>query len=179
MRESRIARRYARALFQAALRAEAVEAVDQALQNLMATLQDQPALKHLMLNPLMPRERKQQLVRQVLGRNTHPLVASLLDVLVDKRREGLVSEIRQEFERLRDDHLGVVRVQARTAYPLDSQQEQALIRSLQQRTGRRVMLEVQVDPSLIGGVVVRIGDTILDGSVHGQLDRLRHYLLNA
>lgn len=179
MREGKIARRYARALFQAAVRAEAVEAVDQALQQLLSTFEAQPGLRSLLLNQLLPRERKQLLVQQAIGRQTHPLLASLLNVLVDKRREHLVSSIAQEFGLLRDDHLGIARVQARTAYPLDSEQEQALIRNLQRRTGRKVMLEVQVDPSLIGGIVVRIGDTVLDGSVLGQLQRLRQYLLNA
>ncbi len=179
MRESKIARRYARALFQAALRADAVQAVDRALQELLDILREQPALHQLMLNPLIPRERKQELVQESIGRRTHPLLASLLNLLVDKRRERLLPDIAQEYAQMRDDHLGVVRVQARTAYPLDSQQEQALIQSLQRRTGRTVVLDVQVDPSLIGGILVRIGDTVIDGTVRGQLQRLRQYLMNA
>lgn len=179
MREGKVARRYARALFNAAVRTQAVEAVNEALQQLLNTLRDHPPLQQLLLNPLIPRERKKQMVQQSIGRFTHPLLASLLDVMVQKRREGLLPEVAQEFSNLRDEHLGIVRVQAATAYPLDSEQQQALIRGLERRTGRQVVLETRVDPSLIGGVVVRIGDTIIDGSVRGQLARLKQYLLNA
>jgi len=178
MREGKVARRYARALFHAAVRTHAVEAVNDALQQLLDTLREQPPLQHLLVNPLIPRERKQQMVQETIGRHTHPLLASLLSVLVDKRRERLLPEVAHAFAQLRDEHLGIVRVQATTAYPLDSQQEQALIHSLERRTDKRVVLETHVDPSLIGGIVVRIGDTIIDGSVRGQLLRLRQYLLN-
>lgn len=179
MRLERVARRYARALFNAALHAQVVQAVDEALQQLLNTLQENQPLQRLLLNPLIPRERKRQLVQEAIGRQTHPLVASLLGVLVDKRREPILPEVVHEFARLRDEHLGVVRVQATTAYPLDEEQRQALIRSLEQRTGKTVLLDLQTDPSLIGGIVVRIGDTIIDGSVRGQLLRLKQYLLNA
>lgn len=178
MREERVARRYARALFNAAVRAQSIEPVNEALQQLLSVLHEQPPLRYLLLNPLIPRERKQQMVQETIGRNTHPLLASLLSVLVDKRRERLLPEVAREFGELRDEHLGIVRVQATTAYPLDSQQQEALIRSLERRTSRTVVLDTRVDPSLIGGIVVRIGDTIIDGSVRGQLLRLRQYLLN-
>ncbi|MEJ5252944.1 MAG: ATP synthase F1 subunit delta [Chthonomonadetes bacterium] len=179
MRQERVARRYARALFNAALHEQAIQAVDEALQQLLNTLQEQPSLHRLLVNPLIPRERKQQLVQEAIGRHTHPLVASLLGVLVDKRREPILPEVVREFEELRDEHLGIIRVQATTARPLDEEQQQALIRSLEQRTGKTVLLSLQTDPSLIGGIVVRIGDTIIDGSVRGQLLRLKQYLLNA
>ncbi len=179
MREGKVARRYARALFNAAVRTQAVEAVNEALQQLLNTLQEQPPLQRLLLNPLIPRERKQQMVQQSIGRQTHPLLASLLNVLVDKRRERLLPEVAREFGDLRDEHLGIVRVQVYTAYPLDSQQEQTLVQSLQRRTGKMVVLQTHVDPTLIGGIVVRIGDTIIDGSVRGQLLRLKQHLLNA
>lgn len=179
MREGRVARRYARALFNSALHAQALEAVDEALQQLLDTLREQPPLQQLLLNPLIPRERKKQLVQEAIGRYTHPLVASLLNVLVDKRREPLLAEVVRGFEQLRDEHLDVVRVQATTAYPLDSQQEQSLRQNLERRTGKTVILEVHTDPSLIGGVTVRIGDTVIDGSIRGQLLRMKQYLLNA
>lgn len=179
MREGKVARRYARALFNAAVRSQAVEAVNEALQQLLETLREHPPLQQLLLNPLIPRERKQQMVQQSIGRYTHPLLASLLDVLIDKRRERLLPDVAREFGNLRDEHLGIARVQATTAYPLDSEQQQALIRGLERRTSKTVVLETQVDPSLIGGIVVRIGDTIIDGSVRGQLLRLKQYLLNA
>jgi F-type H+-transporting ATPase subunit delta len=179
MREERVAKRYARALFNAAVRTQAVDAVSEALQQLLNTLHEQPPLRTLLLNPLIPRERKQQMVQEAIGRQTHPLLASLLSVLVDKRRERLLPEVAREFGELCDEHMGIARVRATTAYPLDSQQEHALVRGLEQRTGKTVVLQTNVDPSLIGGIVVRIGDTIIDGSVRGQLLRLRQYLLNA
>lgn len=179
MREGRVARRYARALFNSALHAQVIEAVDEALQQVLSTLREQPLLRQLLLDPLIPRERKGQMVQQTLGRDTHPLVASLLNLLVDKRREALLADVVREFERLRDEHLGIVRAQATVAYPFDSEQEQALRHSLERRTGKTVLLDVETDPSLIGGVVVRIGDMVIDGSIRGQLLRLKQYLLNA
>lgn len=179
MREERVARRYARALFQASLRAQTVDAVQDALQELLRRLHEQPPLQRLLQNPLIPRDRKQALVHEGIGRHSHPLVASLLRTLVGKRRERLLPSIAQEFTELYEEHQGLVRISATVAYPLDAQQEQALIRSLQQRTGKTVILETRTDSSLVGGIVLRIGDTIIDASISGQLQRLRQYLLNA
>lgn len=179
MREERVARRYARALFQAAVQQQAVEEVGNAFQELLRTLEEQPALQQLLRNPLMARERKQKVVQQALGAQIHPLLASLLNLMIAKRREPLIEEVFREYGKLYDEHMGILRVQAVTARPMDELQERALIQSLERRTGKTVIVDKQVDPSLIGGIVVRIGDTVIDGSVQGQLQRLRHYLLNA
>ncbi|MCS6950249.1 MAG: ATP synthase F1 subunit delta [bacterium] len=174
-----MARRYARALFNAAVQQQMVEEVGNSFRELLHTLEEQPALRQLLLNPLMARERKQQLVQQALAGKVHPLLVSLLNVMIRKRRENVLEEVFHEYGKLYDEHLGILRVQAISARPIDELQERALVRSLEQRTGKTVVLDKQVDPSLIGGIVVRIGDTVIDGSVHGQLQRLRHYLLNA
>lgn len=179
MREERVARRYARALFNAAVQQQAVEEVGNSFQELLRTLQAQPALQQLLQNPLMARERKQQLTQQALDGKIHPLLASLLNLMIQKRREAVLDEVFREYGKLYDEHLGILRVQAVTARPMDELQEQSLVRSLERRTGKTILVEKQVDSALIGGIIVRIGDTVIDGSVHGQLQRLKQYLLNA
>jgi F-type H+-transporting ATPase subunit delta len=109
-----------------------------------------------------------------LGLST--LVRNLLFVLIDHRRITQIGEIRVAFEDMVDEHLGFVRGEVQSAEPLDKSQLDALQTELDAISGKRVKMKTSVDPSLLGGVVARLGSTVYDGSIRGQLDDMRRKL---
>jgi F-type H+-transporting ATPase subunit delta len=174
----KVAKRYARALFNAAQKIGSLEAVQNDL-TLMDTLWRQtPALPRLLESPLVPAEKKRELLDKTLSGQLNAATRAFLYLLIEKRREEILPAVHEEFLRLADDAAGLIRAQATVALPLDESERAALLAGLQQRTGKRIELQVNVDPAILGGVVVRMKDTVIDGSVRGALERLREQMLH-
>ena len=176
--ETKVAKRYASALFAVAGRSGKSDAVQRDLDTLVGLWEQTPALQRAMESPLIPAERKTALIDQLFGKDLDPLTRSFLHLLVEKRREELLRAVRVEYRRQADVAAGLVRAEAIVAAPLDDAQLADLVASLQDRTGKRIELNVDVDPFILGGVVVRMQDTIIDGSVRGALERLREQMLH-
>ncbi len=177
MQDERIARRYARALFNAAHQQNLLSEVDQYLTQMAEMMSLHPRLLQLIHNPMIPIDVKERAVLSALEHAEMPeLVKALTILLIRKRRETLIQAVLQEFETLFDAELGEIRVTAKSARPLDEQQMQQLVSSLAQRTGRNIKLTTEVEPSLMGGLIVNIGDTVIDGSIRGRLAHLRGLL---
>lgn len=177
MNDERIARRYARALFNAARQQNILQEVDTALAQLADMMTQYPKLLQLIHNPMIAAEFKEKAVLNALEPLDVPeLVKALTILLIRKRRETFVRAVWQEFETLFDNELGEIRVTAKSARPLDDMQKQQLVDSLAKRTGRSIKLTAEVDPALMGGLSVQIGDTVIDGSIRGHLTQLRALL---
>lgn len=174
MNGSRVARRYARAAFDLALDHHDIDgwlADLHAIHRFVAI--DEVAA--LMENPAIPFGTKQDLIEQSLpgiGR----LRRNFLSVLVQNGRARELGATVSAFERLVNEHRGVAVAQVSTAVPLDDKESTEVARRLEALLGKRVVLEKRVDSSLIGGVVARIGDRLIDGSIAGQLSALRDQL---
>ncbi len=97
-------------------------------------------------------------------------------MIIDHRRIAILDEIREAFELLLDERMGFVRAEVTSAAPLDQQRSAGLESELSNLTGKRMRLRFAVDPELLGGVVARIGSTVYDGSLRGQLQQLRRQL---
>lgn len=176
-RDLRAAKRYATALFQAAQKNGKLEVVERDLDTVLDLMKLTPALLDMWESPLVPSGRKRDLLARTLGSTIDTLTLSFLRLLVDKRREEILEAVRGEMHHLGDAARHLVRAEATFAVAPTSEEQTALIRSLEKRTGENVQLTVQVDPAILGGVVVRLHDTIIDGSVRGTLERLREQLL--
>jgi F-type H+-transporting ATPase subunit delta len=107
------------------------------------------------------------------------LVKRFYAYLIDQRRLVAFDAIEAEFVRLADEAAGRVKARVRAAQPLSAQQRTRLERALAARAGRAVELEVEVDPTLVGGLVAQLGDTVYDGSLKTQLEQLRGTLLGS
>lgn len=173
MVDLRVARRYARALFEVALKHGQLEQTSEELASLRTLMRASEELRRFFYSPLVPRDYKAMRLRRILKDRILPFVMRLLELLVEKRRENLFEAICDEFERLKEAHLQVERAIITSAVPLDEAQQTALIQKLEQTTGKKILPMFKVDPSLIGGVRIRIGDYQIDGSLRGALDRLR------
>lgn len=177
MREESVARRYAAALFEQAHRTGTLNEAQADLENVARTLIETPRLAAILMQPLITEANKKAALKAALEGRISLRTLGFLNLLVDKRRIDLLAEVEQEFSRRVREFNNVALANATSAVPLTETEAAALKRSLEARTGKNIDLRTSVDPSLIGGVLVRIGDTVYDGTVKGNLERLRERLL--
>jgi len=178
MKSTTAALRYAKALFSLAKDEHRTREVRQELENLGSLFHDHAELREALLTPLHPLEQRKAVLAALAARvGSSPLVRNFLSFLVDQRRLLNFEAIRQEFVRLADEDAGLTTARVVSASPLDERRRDRLRRALSERTGREVRLEVEVDPSLIGGAVAQVGDLVFDGSLRTQLSALRATLM--
>lgn len=178
MIERRIVRRYASALFAAASDADVVDRVESDLGFVSYVIESSPALWEALTSPIIPRTKKEDILVDLFGENVHEITLAYLKLLVAKRREEALRETESEYVELANEARGIVEAEVTSAIALDEDQEKKLVSKLVAMTGKSIQLSKKVDPSVIGGVLVRIGDTVIDGSVRGQLAALRDGLLS-
>lgn len=140
-------------------------------------IRQSPQLKSIFQNPAVSSARK----RAVIGRLAQSLglarqIRNFLFVAADRGRIGQLSEIREAFEALLDQKLGFIRADVTSAQPMGDTQKQKLEAQLSRLSAKRIRPYYTVDPALVGGVIARVGSTVYDGSVRGQLDSLRRKL---
>jgi F-type H+-transporting ATPase subunit delta len=179
MADLSIARRYTQALFQTARKAGTIERVETDLERVDALIRTQPNLLRVLRAPTIPRPRKKELVRRLFESDLSSLSLRFLFLLIDKRREALLPEINREFRALSYQARNILPVTATVATHLTPEERTRLAEALSRRTGKTVELAEELDPGLMGGIVLRLGDTIIDGSIAGQLRRLRQQLAGA
>ncbi len=173
---STAARRYAEAAFEVGLRDGTVDAWRRELDAAAGIIGD-PTVLRTLENPAIPLETRTGLLAALKPSVSQP-VLNLILLLVRRGRIGTLSLVAAEFRRLDDRRNGVTVASATSASLLDSGEVAALTQQLEVLTGGRVELTLQIDPSLLGGLVVRVGDRLIDGSVRGRLERLRTQLVS-
>ena len=177
MPSSQAARRYARALFELANEEGQTDAIRGELQGLRGLLDQSRELREAVLTPLRPAAERKGVVRAIAERGAvSGTVVHFLSLLIDQRRLLDFTGIQEEYERLANEASGLLTAAVTSAAPLDSERQERLRSALAARTGRQIQLDVSVDPSLIGGVIAKVGDTLYDGSVRTQLEQLQHNL---
>jgi len=178
MIEPRIVRRYAAALFARARNADIIDRIESDLGLVSFTLTSCPDLMDAMTSPVVPAEKKHAIIKGVFGGKVHEITLSYLDLLVSKRREEAAAATESEFVDMANEARGIVDADVTTAVQMSEEQELALRAKLSVVTGKNVQIKLAVDPGMIGGVEVRIGDRVIDGSIRGQLAALREQLLS-
>ncbi len=175
-----VANQYATALLDSASRPGSglqVEAALNQVETFAAVLKSSSELRTVMLSPAVAFSQKRKLLTRLSGEiGLHSLTRDFLLVVTRKRRLPLLAAVVQRLEALLDERHGVVRALVSSAQPLDEPNRQRLEAAVARRTGKQVRCAYDADPTLIGGVEVRVGSTVLDGSVRGQLEVLRRRL---
>ena len=170
-RRDTASRRYAEAAFQVAQAANALDRWQADLAALGGAL-DIPELRAVMEHPAIPFAAKEKVLRRaVTDVGVEPL--NLILLMIRRGRPGAIPAMRRHFEELVRRERGIAKAEIRSALPLDDQDRAELERTLGRLAGREVELTELVDPSLIGGISVRIGDRLYDASVRSRLQRLR------
>jgi F-type H+-transporting ATPase subunit delta len=175
-RDERVAERYARALFLIAERRGMIFEALEGLQRLRTLARADRRIGPYFRSPLVPLARKRALLRDELAAGPFPPVASLVDLLLRKKRLALFPTVVDEYERRVRRWQGLQAAEAVSAVPLTPDQLERLHARLERVTGLTLELETRVDPELIGGLYVRIGDHVIDYSVQGLLASLQERL---
>ena len=167
-------RRYADAAFEIALRDGTVETWRRDLDAASVTL-GSGELESVLANPAIPLDQRVAVAEKVFASLSGP-ARNLVLLLVRRNRIGQLPRVAAEFRRLDDRRNGVTHATATSAAKLPADEVKAITARLEELTGGQIALDTDVDPSLLGGVVVRVGDRLIDGSVRGRLERLRNQL---
>jgi F-type H+-transporting ATPase subunit delta len=178
MSQRTVARRYATAFYEEANEAGVLEDVDDDVLLLRETLQEPThPLSRFFESPVIPQEKKDAIIRELLEDRVAELTVRFLRLLVHKDRETMTKSILDQYQALRDEQRGIVDAHVTVAEPLADEDRETILEALEERTGQSVRLHVEEDPDLVGGLVIRIGDRVFDGSVRNKLanlhDRLR------
>ncbi len=176
-RSSTDARRYAEAAFQVAVDGDSVDAWNDALARAAEAFAE-PRVAEVLTNPTLPRQDRRHVLERVLVQPLPEQVLNLVGLLMQRRRIELLPLVSSEFQRLVDRRGGVSSATVTSATELTGDERRELTDRLVQLTGGPVRLATAVDPALIGGIVVRLGDRQFDGSVRGRLERLRSRLVS-
>lgn len=179
MRDETVARNYAEALFDLARRHEGLEVFGEAIATVAGLVDEDPKLRQFLETPRIDAEDKKEALKKALAGRVPPMLVNFLLVVIDKRRQRLISTIATEFAGLVDEHESRAHVEVTVAQPLDDATTAALDERLSRLLGKTAVSHVRVDPSILGGVVVRAGDTIYDGSLRRRLSLMRRQLMTA
>ncbi len=171
------ARRHAQAVFQIALEQNELDRWRNDL-GMIAEAMNDPLLYAFLENPKIHFDVKTRILSQRLE-GISPLAMNLALLLVAKKRLGIVEEIVYEYGRLVDEHRGIAHAKVATAIPLDEKDRDSVTHRLSDALGKDILLITQVDPSIIGGLTVRIGDKLIDGSTKNRLQALKKILVGA
>jgi F-type H+-transporting ATPase subunit delta len=166
------ARRYAEAAFEIAERDDSLEAWRDGLAVAEERL-TAPEAMHLLASPAIPARARLEVLGRILGTDVSGAPRNLLALLVIRGRIESLPAVRREFTRLYHRRVGIVEATVTSATELSPQEVEALGARLASLTGSRIELVQRVEPALLGGLTVRIGDRLIDGSVRGRLERLR------
>jgi F-type H+-transporting ATPase subunit delta len=173
--QASLAGRYATALFELARDEQQLEAVGTSVSALKQALGESSELRELTTSPLVSREDALKAVSATAGAmNLDPITGKFLGVLANNRRLGQLPAVIRYFNLLAASHRGETTAEVTSAHPLDDGQVAALKANLKTRIGRDVAVDLSVDPTILGGLVVKIGSQMIDGSIRTKLNNLAH-----
>ncbi|GFO53561.1 ATP synthase subunit delta [Geomonas sp. Red276] len=177
MSTNAIAKRYAKALVQLGSEAGSVESFNTELSSFGALLSSNRELSAVFGNPAYGMEAKAEILKELIAmQKLSPYVSNLLMLLLERGRLSVLPQIADSYSKYADELSGVIRPTLTSGLPLEAGQINEIKAALEKSTGKKVELKVEVDPTLIGGVVTKIGDKVFDGSVRTQLARIQDTL---
>jgi F-type H+-transporting ATPase subunit delta len=179
VRSGTVARNYAEALLATARRHDLVERCGDLMDTVAGVVAADPKLHGVFESPRVPKALKKQLVERALKHVAPPQFIRFLQAIVQRGRQGLLSEIAQEYEQLVDRHLNRVHALVSTARPVDDELARTISRRLAEVFTQTVLPHFRTEPALLGGIVVRVGDRVFDGSLRRKLKLLRNRMLHA
>lgn len=177
MSNNALAKRYAKALVQLGSEGGLIDRFRDELSIIGSLFKANSELRAAFADPALTQEQKKNIMKDLAAKAAcSELVGNFLLLLVDKNRVAFLGQIVQTYEKLADEFSGVIRPVITTAFPLDNGQIGAIQVALEKKTGKKVVPQMVVDQSLLGGIVTQIGDIAYDNSVKTQLKRIKDIL---
>ena len=175
-----VSKRYARALFQLGTEGKQVEPIGRALNDVAAAMASSAELRTVFEDPKNAPETKRKVIQAIAQKaGAPPMLVNALAMLADRNRLMHVQGIADAYQAMAEQAAGRLRAEVISATPLPDAYYRELEKTLSEATGRQVTLVKRQDPTLIGGVVTRVGDTVFDGSIKNRLRDIRHQMLVA
>ena len=174
---SNISKRYARAFFEIAGEEKKLEQYYNELHQFSSMMSENKDMGGFLANPIFEQEVKKNVLEKIIGKMTlSPMTVNFLKLLVDKNRIDVLPDIDTCYRLMMDEELQKTRVTVKTAYPLSADMQKYIMSNLKKLTGREAEVTVEEDKSLLGGIVIGVGDTLYDGSIKNQLNNMRNLL---
>ncbi len=170
-----LAQVYARSLFEVAREQGKLDVLREQLGQFADALDANRQLAVFFFSPYFSSEEKQQALERAIE-GADPILPNFLKVLIENHRMPVIFRIRQDYQRLWDEENRTLPVEVTSAIALDQTTTESLARTIGERAGRTVTLEARVDPDILGGIVVRVGNSILDASIRNRLEQLRRHV---
>jgi len=177
MLENAVARRYAQAFFAIAQERDLVDKLEAELKTVVDTVNENKELKLVIDHQLISPEEKKAIVDKIFSQEVSEITVNFLDVVIDKYRASYIPAIYEEFVTYANNARNMADALVKTSTTLSDADLAIIKEKLAAVTGKTIRLQSEVDPGLIGGVVVRIGDKVIDGSIAGRLEKLKENLL--
>lgn len=174
-----IANKYASALHSFALEKDKINQIEEDLEQVVKFLKENKKTREVLEHPLLEKKDKKEIIAELFKEVKNPEVMNLLKLLVDRKRFDILEALFMEYVRLANYTRSVVVAEVTTAIELKEELQEELQKSLERYTGKEVRLVLKTDPSIIGGVVTRIGDSIMDASITRRLARMYENITGA
>jgi len=169
-----IAKSYAQALFELAKEEKVLDLLPEEVATIAEIFKKEEGLQKIIQHPQISAKEKKEIWQQAFGGKINPLLLNFLFLLTDRKREAFLGEIAQELTKLIRAEKNITVVQVTTAIKLEEKQKESLKAKLLEKTGKeKIELEAKIDPSIIGGIILRIGNTLIDDSIAKHLNVLR------
>lgn len=170
---SKAAKRYAYAFLETALEMDILEEAKKDILMIGDVLDSSKDLRLFLKSPIVRKDQKRAALKEIFEENIHDLTGKLLEILTEKNREALLELITGHFIELYNVHHGIINVDVTSAMELDKEQIKTLKSQLESSTGKKILLNRSIDEDLMGGMMVRIDDTVIDGTVKFKLNQLK------
>ena len=177
MLTTQLAKKYARAIFEVAVDEQKLSQFETQLAEVSAAIAGHAELLAFVNNPQIKAEAKKEIFEKLFKDSIDGYVYNFLMLLIDKHRESLLGSIAREYTVLANEAQGILEAKVTVASELSDGQKAKLIEKLQLTTGKKVVVEMKIDQSILGGMIVQIGDKRLDGSITRRMQELKTQLL--
>lgn len=171
-----VSRTYSEALFEVALEENKVDLFLDEISFVSDTFKLHPEFFEIFKTPLVRVDEKKKIIEEVFGSKLSEEMNNFLKIVIDKRRGHFIDQIKSEYEKRVDQHKGVINAVAKTAVPLSHEDKEILQNKLSVLTGKDVKLSNDIDENVIGGILVKIGDKVIDGTIKGRLEEMKESL---
>ncbi|GEN34441.1 MULTISPECIES: F0F1 ATP synthase subunit delta [Aneurinibacillus] len=176
---SAVAKRYARALYEVASEQQAIDTTETELTQITDIIKQSDELKMLLTHPKVTAQEKKEMVNDLFAGKVSETTLNFLNLLLERGREDELNDIAKHFVNLSNEERGYADATVITAKPLTEAEVQKVAEQFGQKVNKKLRVKAKVDPSIIGGIIVRIGDRLYDGSIKGKLARFTQQIKQA
>jgi F-type H+-transporting ATPase subunit delta len=173
MTESKVSLRYANSLMDISVESKSIEQVAKDMELVLSAIHSSSDLKRLLGDPIVRSEKKQSVLEEIFGKKVSEGSMNFMKFIVDKHREELLGSIIGKFLELRDEQLGIINVDVKTAFEFSEDQKVKLKNRLEKIFDKKARLNFSIDKEIIGGFVAKVNDTIYNASTKHQLEQLK------